>query len=209
MAAIARPVRSQARERDTGGTSARARNRACLQADRLGRVARPVFARARRVVVQSSATATTPGRSTSTATSARRRRRSCTAHSPYHPAELAHVRAAVDAGHSPIEYQHGVFAAYPAPGLLVGVPFTALPVVIAEWVWLGCMLAAGGLALRLAGVRDWRVYAAAAARRPGRLLALLRRGRPAADARARGLLALARPRGTSRRWRSARSSRSS
>ena len=72
------------------------------------------------------------------------------------------MRAAVAAGHSPIEYRHGVFATYPAPGLLLGVPFTALPVVFAEWLWLGCMLAAGGLALRLAGVRDWRVYAAAA-----------------------------------------------
>ena len=82
-------------------------------------------------------------------------------HSPYHPAQLADVRSAVAAGHSPIEYQHGVFAAYPAPGLLVGVPFTALPAVLAEWLWIGCLLAAGGLALRLAGVRDWRVYAAA------------------------------------------------
>jgi hypothetical protein len=82
-------------------------------------------------------------------------------HSPYHPVELAQVHAAVVAGHSPIEYHHGVFAAYPAPGLLVGVPFTALPVVLAEWLWIGCLLAAGGLALRLAGVRDWRVYAAA------------------------------------------------
>jgi Glycosyltransferase family 87 len=86
--------------------------------------------------------------------------------SPYHPGELQTVRAAVDAGHSPIEFQHGVFATYPAPGLLLGVPFTALPVVIAEWVWLCCMLAAGALALRLAGARDWRVYAAAALAAP-------------------------------------------
>jgi Glycosyltransferase family 87 len=86
--------------------------------------------------------------------------------SPYHPGELETVRAAVDAGHSPIEFQHGVFASYPAPGLLLGVPFTALPVAIAEWVWLCCMLAAGGLALRLAGARDWRVYAAAALAAP-------------------------------------------
>ena len=48
--------------------------------------------------------------------------------SPYQPGELEAVRAAVDAGHSPIEYGHGVFATYPAPGLLLGVPFTALPV---------------------------------------------------------------------------------
>jgi hypothetical protein len=80
---------------------------------------------------------------------------------PYHPDELVRVRAAVAAGHSPIEYHHGVFAAYPAPGLLGGVPFTALPAVLAEWLWFGCLLAAGGLALRLAGVRDWRVYGAA------------------------------------------------
>jgi hypothetical protein len=80
---------------------------------------------------------------------------------PYHPDELARVRSAVAAGHSPVEFQHGVFAAYPAPGLLVGVPFAALPAVLAEWLWFGCLLAAGALALRLAGVRDWRVYAAA------------------------------------------------
>ncbi len=81
--------------------------------------------------------------------------------SPYHPDELVRVRAAVRAGHSPISYQHGVFAAYPAPGLLVGVPFTAVPAALAAWLWFGCLLAAGGLALRLAGVRDYRVYAAA------------------------------------------------
>jgi hypothetical protein len=86
--------------------------------------------------------------------------------SPYHPGVLEHVRAAVSAGHSPIDYQHGVFPTYPVPGLLLGVPFTALPVVLAEWLWLGCMLAAGGLALRLVGVRDWRVYAAAAMASP-------------------------------------------
>jgi hypothetical protein len=81
--------------------------------------------------------------------------------SPYHPAELERVRAAVAAGHSPIEFRHGVFAAYPAPGLLVGVPFTAVPGVVAEWLWLGVLVACGGLALRLAGVRDRRVLAAA------------------------------------------------
>jgi glycosyl transferase family 87 len=81
--------------------------------------------------------------------------------SPYHPGELVRVRAAVRAGHSPIDYRHGVFAAYPAPGLLVGVPFTAIPAVLAAWLWFGCLLVAGGLALWLAGVRDSRVYAAA------------------------------------------------
>lgn len=82
--------------------------------------------------------------------------------SPYHPDELVRVRAAVAAGHSPIEYQHGVFSTYPAPALLLGVPFTALPLALGAWLWLGCLLAAGWLALRLAGVRDLRVYAAAA-----------------------------------------------
>jgi hypothetical protein len=81
--------------------------------------------------------------------------------SPYHPDELVRVRAAVAAGHSPIEYQHGVFATYPAPGLLLGVPFTALPFAMAAWLWVGCLVTAGWLALRLAGVRDRRVYAAA------------------------------------------------
>ena len=68
--------------------------------------------------------------------------------SPYHPDELVRVKAAVAAGHSPIDYDHGVFAAYPAPGLLLGVPFTALPYAVAAWLWFGCVLAAGGLALR-------------------------------------------------------------
>jgi hypothetical protein len=81
--------------------------------------------------------------------------------SPYHPDQLVDVRAAVGAGHSPIDYQHGVFAAYPAPSLLLGVPFTALPYALAAWLWLGLVLAAGGLALYLAGVRDRLVYAAA------------------------------------------------
>jgi hypothetical protein len=81
--------------------------------------------------------------------------------SPYHPGELVRVRSAVAAGRSPIDFQHGVFAAYPAPGLLVGVPFTAIPAVVASWVWLGLLLVCGGLALHLAGVRDRRVYAAA------------------------------------------------
>jgi Glycosyltransferase family 87 len=81
--------------------------------------------------------------------------------SPYHPGELVRVRGAVAAGRSPIDFHHGVFAAYPAPGLFVGVPFTAIPAVVASWVWLGLLLVCGGLALHLAGVRDRRVYAAA------------------------------------------------
>ncbi len=81
--------------------------------------------------------------------------------SPYHADELERVRAAVAAGRRPDEFQDGVFAAYPAPGLLLGVPFSYLPAALAEWLWAGCMLGAGWLALRLVGVRDWRVYGAA------------------------------------------------
>ena len=105
--------------------------------------------------------ATPPGRSTSTATSACRRRRSCTApRRTTRPSSLT-VRAAVAAGHSPIEYRHGVFADLPgARAARWACPSRRSPLVLAEWLWLGCLLAAGGLALRLAGVRDWRVYAA-------------------------------------------------
>ncbi|MDX6617703.1 MAG: hypothetical protein QOK36_89 [Gaiellales bacterium] len=81
--------------------------------------------------------------------------------SPYHLDQLVRARAAVAQGRSPIEQHHGVFAAYPAPGLLVGVPFAAIPALVAAWLWLGCLLAAGGLALSLAGVRDRGVFAAA------------------------------------------------
>jgi alpha-1,2-mannosyltransferase len=81
--------------------------------------------------------------------------------SPYHPDALMRVRQAVAHGHKPDEYQKGVFVAYPAPALLLGVPFQYLPLALAQWLWIGCMLAAGGLALRVAGVRDWRVYGAA------------------------------------------------
>jgi uncharacterized membrane protein len=78
--------------------------------------------------------------------------------SPYHPGELEQVRRAVAAGQRPDAFHKGVFASYPAPSLLIGVPFTYLPIGLAEWIWVGCMLLAGGLALRLVGVRDWRVY---------------------------------------------------
>jgi alpha-1,2-mannosyltransferase len=80
--------------------------------------------------------------------------------SPYHPDQLERVRNAVAAGRRPDEFQDGVFVAYPAPGLLLGVPFTALPLALAQWLWVACMLMAGWLGLRLAGVRDWRVYGA-------------------------------------------------
>lgn len=80
--------------------------------------------------------------------------------SPYHPHELARVHQAVAHGRNPDDFHAGVFVAYPAPSLLLGVPFTFLPAALAEWLWAACMLAAGGLALRIVGVRDWRVYGA-------------------------------------------------
>jgi alpha-1,2-mannosyltransferase len=81
--------------------------------------------------------------------------------SPYHTAYLERVRDAVDAGRRPDNFSHGVFATYPAPALLIGVPFTYLPQAVAEWLWLGLMVSCAALALRLVGVRDWRVYGAA------------------------------------------------
>jgi Glycosyltransferase family 87 len=81
--------------------------------------------------------------------------------SPYHPAYLERVRDAVAAGRRSDEFSHGVFATYPPPALLIGVPFTFLPAAVAEWLWVGLMVASAALALRLVGVRDWRVYGAA------------------------------------------------
>ena len=54
-----------------------------------------------------------------------------------------------------------MFAAYPAPGLLVGDGFHGPPRRARRVALVGCLVASGGLALRFAGVRDWRVYAAA------------------------------------------------
>jgi hypothetical protein len=81
--------------------------------------------------------------------------------SPYHSEYLTRVRDAVAAGHRPDEFSRGVFASYPAPALLIGVPFAYLPAALAEWLWLGLMAVCGALALRVVGVRDWRVYGAA------------------------------------------------
>ena len=81
--------------------------------------------------------------------------------SPYHTAYLERVRDAVYAGRQPDKFSRGVFATYPAPALLLGVPFTFLPAAVAEWLWVGLSIACAALALRLVGVRDWRVYGAA------------------------------------------------
>ena len=81
--------------------------------------------------------------------------------SPYHLAYLERVRDAVAAGHRPDEFARGVFVSYPAPTLLIGVPFSYLPAAVASWLWVGLMAGCAVLALRLVGVRDWRVYGAA------------------------------------------------
>ena len=125
--------------------------------------------------------------------------------SPYHPAYLERVRDAVAAGHRPDEFSNGVFATYPAPALLIGVPFTYLPAALAEWLWLGLMRRAA-LALRIVGVRDWRVYGAALLTPRTRDVALVRHRQLRADARARSDLALARPR-LARRPRARRADR--
>jgi hypothetical protein len=81
--------------------------------------------------------------------------------SPYHSAYVEHVHDAVAAGHHPDEFSHGVFATYPAPTLLIGIPFAYLPAGLAAWLWVGLMLGCAALALRIVGAGDWRVYGAA------------------------------------------------
>ncbi len=49
---------------------------------------------------------------------------------------------------------------YPAVVAVAAVPFAALPFGAAAAVWMGLLVAATGLALRLVGVRDWRCYGA-------------------------------------------------
>ena len=62
--------------------------------------------------------------------------------SPYHPAYLERVRDAVAAGHRPDQFARGVFVSYPAPTLLIGIPFSYLPAAVASWLWVALMAAA-------------------------------------------------------------------
>jgi hypothetical protein len=78
--------------------------------------------------------------------------------SPYSAANLDHVAQLVAAGRPPANFQTDVFGAYPAPMLLLGVPFALLPFAIARWIWFALCLGCPALALRLLGVRDRRVY---------------------------------------------------
>jgi hypothetical protein len=80
--------------------------------------------------------------------------------SPYDISMLDRVAAHVRQGGTVTGFQTGVFPAYPAPTLLMGVPLALLPFTVARWVWLGFCLCCPALALRLIGVRDWRAYGA-------------------------------------------------
>ena len=78
--------------------------------------------------------------------------------SPYHLDELERVVSAQRAGHPPAEF---ATPNYPAPGLLLGVPFALLPRAAACIAGTTLLLLAIPLALRLCGVRDWRCYGVA------------------------------------------------
>jgi hypothetical protein len=78
--------------------------------------------------------------------------------SPYDLPYLARVHEVVAAGGRPDAFSKGVFVSYPAPSLFIGIPFTYLPAAVAEWLWVALMIGCAALALRLVGVRDWRVY---------------------------------------------------
>ena len=78
--------------------------------------------------------------------------------SPYHLDALQRVVAAQRAGHPVAEF---ATPNYPAPGLLLGVPFALLPRAAACIAGTALLLLATPLALRLYGVRDWRCYGVA------------------------------------------------
>jgi hypothetical protein len=82
--------------------------------------------------------------------------------SPYHSATIDSTLAAARAGHPPAGFDVAVFASYPPPALLVGIPFTVLGLTAASLVWMVLLTAAAGASLALLGVRDWRCYGAAA-----------------------------------------------
>ena len=82
--------------------------------------------------------------------------------SPYHPARVAGALAGLRAGHPPPGLALAVYPAYPAPALLLGLPFAHVSGHVAAWLWMVVLLASSFGALRLMGVRDWRCYGAAA-----------------------------------------------
>lgn len=68
--------------------------------------------------------------------------------------------AYVTSGNPLVNHGVGAFPDYPAPGVLVGIPFSWLPEHIAGLVAAVLAIAAVLAALRVLGVRDWRVYGA-------------------------------------------------
>ena len=82
--------------------------------------------------------------------------------SPYHAATIDSTLSAVREGHPPAGFDSAVFASYPPPALLVGVPFTVLGLTAASWLWMALLTVSAGASLALLGVRDWRCYGAAA-----------------------------------------------
>jgi Glycosyltransferase family 87 len=81
-------------------------------------------------------------------------------HSPYDAAALDDAARLVRRGHPPAGFELAVYPTYPAPTLLLGVPFALVPFAVARWAWFLIALGCPVLALRVVGVRDWRAYGA-------------------------------------------------
>jgi Glycosyltransferase family 87 len=76
--------------------------------------------------------------------------------SPYDPAAVAHARTLVDT-HPRVEASRG-WAVYPPAVYAVLIPLGLLPWHVAAAIAIAGIAAAGFLALRVMGVRDWRCY---------------------------------------------------
>lgn len=79
--------------------------------------------------------------------------------SPYQPHLLAVLAAMVRAGHT---FAPSASPRYPAPVLVAATPFSLLPMVLADVVFMLICAASVVVALRLLGVRDWRCIGLAA-----------------------------------------------
>lgn len=68
------------------------------------------------------------------------------------------------AGHSPYplpvasELNTGNPSVYPPFALLLGLPFSLLPLGVAYWFWVAALVVAVVTTLRILGIRDWRCY---------------------------------------------------
>ncbi len=85
-------------------------------------------------------------------------------HDPYRPDYLAHQAALQQAGHTPQTIIY--LPVYPAPALVLAVPFSLLPYTLAGILFALVSIGAIVLALRLLGVTDWRCYGIAFASWP-------------------------------------------